>query len=208
MPSGTTWSRLRFSEAQRIGAELLVVDTLPQFAGIEGDGENTSGRALDAVRPLQEAAGAKGLGVLVTRHERKSGGEVGDSGRGSSAFAGAADIVMSLRRPEGNANPNLRVIHSVGRFDETPDTLVVELTESGYRALGSEQALGVYRARTSLRDVLPSGEADALPLEDLVASTGIGRSSLQEALRAMVEEGETLRVGRGVKGDPVRYHLK
>ena len=44
------------------------------------------------MQPLQQAAAAEGLGVLVSQHERKSGGEVEDSGRGSSAFAGAADI--------------------------------------------------------------------------------------------------------------------
>ncbi len=195
-------------EAQRISAKLIVVDTLPQFAGIEGDGENTSGRALDAVRPLQQVVGDHGVSVLVTRHERKSGGEVGDSGRGSSAFAGAADIVISLRRPEGNANPNLRVIHGVGRFDETPDTLVIEFREQGYRSLGSEHALGVHRARTAIEDALPRSEESALILEELVATTGQGRSLLQEALKAMKQEGIIETTGDGKRGSPHAYYLK
>ena len=88
------------SECKRRGARLLVVDTMAQFAGLHGDSENNAGNALEAIRPLQLGA-AQGLGVVFSRHERKSGGEVGDSGRGSSAFGGAVDTILSLRRPEG-----------------------------------------------------------------------------------------------------------
>src|ERR1700689_3865482 len=70
-------------QCKRVGASLLVVDTLPQFAGLKGDSENNSGDALEAMLPLQHAAAA-GIGTILSRHERKSGGEVGDSGRGSS----------------------------------------------------------------------------------------------------------------------------
>lgn len=51
--------------------------------------------------PLQDAAHA-GLTVIVCRHERKGGGDVGDSGRGSSATWGDVDIILQLRRPEGH----------------------------------------------------------------------------------------------------------
>jgi hypothetical protein len=81
------------AKCRELGARLLVVDTLPQFAGVRGDAENNAGAALEAVAPLQVAAG-DGLAVIVLRHERKSGGEVGDSGRGSSAYSGACDIVL------------------------------------------------------------------------------------------------------------------
>ena len=190
----------------RLGASLLIVDTLSQFAGIDGEAENSSGAALEAMKPLQLAAARHNLGVIASRHERKSGGDVGDSGRGSSAFAGAADIVMSLRRPEGNANPTLRVIHAIGRYDETPDRLVIELTADGYKARGTEKALGIYRARAELEDKLPR-EGDGLTLEELMRATGLGRSSLQEALDAMCKEGSVVRSGKGVKGSALRYRL-
>jgi hypothetical protein len=112
---GMTWTDVAaaaVSECKRVGAYLLVVDTLPQFAGLRGDSENNSGDALAAMEPLLRAA-SEGVGVMLTRHERKSGGEVGDSGRGSSAFAGAVDIVLSLRRPEGNAKKTLRVLQAL-----------------------------------------------------------------------------------------------
>jgi hypothetical protein len=126
-------------KAAEIGAGALFVDTLGQFAGIRGDGENNTGAAQEAMRPLQEAA-ARGLAVVLTRHERKGGGEVGESGRGSSAFGGAVDVILSIRRGEGNTRPTVRVIESLSRFDEAPDKLVIELTDGGYRSLGDATA--------------------------------------------------------------------
>jgi hypothetical protein len=207
---GTDWRTVvadAVEECVRLDVRLLVVDTLPQFAGIVGDGENSSGSALDAMAPLKEATDLHGLAVIASRHERKSGGEVGDSGRGSSAFAGAADIVLSLRRPEGNASPNLRVIHAIGRFDETPETLAIELTDRGYEARGTEHALGIHRARKAMSDVLPRSEEEAMSVEELREATGLGRSALQEALKSMKDDGEVGQRGRGAKGDPYRFWL-
>ncbi len=40
-------------KCENIGSKLLVVDTLPQFAGLARDGENDAGAALAAIEPLQ-----------------------------------------------------------------------------------------------------------------------------------------------------------
>jgi len=114
-------------EAERRGAKVLVVDTLSRFAGIHGDGENQSGEADAASAPLIRAA-ARGLAVISIRHERKAGGDVADAGRGSSAFGGAVDTVITIRRGEGKSASTVRSIAALSRFDDVPDTLVVELT--------------------------------------------------------------------------------
>ena len=59
--------------------------------------ENDAAEALRASRPLQQAA-QSGLGVIATCHHRKGGGALGESRRGSSAFGGAVDIIVSLTR--------------------------------------------------------------------------------------------------------------
>ena len=64
------------NECKQRRAKLLIVDTLTQFTGIEGDSENNAGDALAATQPLQQAT-AEGIGTLHVRHERKSGGAVG-----------------------------------------------------------------------------------------------------------------------------------
>ncbi|QYJ14220.1 hypothetical protein Rxycam_00016 [Rubrobacter xylanophilus DSM 9941] len=194
--------------AREVGAGVLVVDTLGQFAGLRGDAENSAGEALRAVQPLQRAAG-EGLAVLFCRHERKGGGEVGEAARGSSAFGGAVDIILSLRRPEGNTRPTVRVIESLSRFDGTPDKLVIELTDEGYRALGDTAAFAQQQAREAILDTLPALQEHAMTtaeVVDAVRGRGVGRTVAAATLTRLVEEGVVLRSGSGRRGDPYRYH--
>ena len=193
-------------EAVRRDANLLVIDTLPQFAGLKGDGENSATAALAAMAPIQEVAATHDLAVVIVRHERKSGGQVGDSGRGSSAFAGAVDLIVSIRRVEGNSRPNIRELHALSRFDETPDVLAVELTEDdGYRALGDKAAVAESEAREAILEAAPTSEAAAVNLTMLVMVIGLGRTTAQKAIDSLLEAGKLRRVGEGVKGSPYRY---
>jgi hypothetical protein len=83
---------------ERVGANLLVVDTLYRILGLKGEEINQSGRGDEAIGNLAELAARLNLGVLVARHERKSGGEISVSGLGTIAASGAADIVAVIRR--------------------------------------------------------------------------------------------------------------
>lgn len=205
--SGFGWEqvvRAAAEEAVARGAGLLVVDTLPQFARLQGDAENNAGAALAALQPLQEAAAIHNLAVVIVRHERKSGGEVGDSGRGSSAFAGAVDIILSVRRTEGNGNANVRTIQAAGRFDEIPPVQVVELTARGYEARGEGTALTAINARASILKTLPTS-GPGMTLEEIMEATEVGRTTTQDELRKMVNKEEIIREGEGKKGNPYRY---
>ena len=80
-------ARAASDECQRLDSTFLVVDTGAQFTKLAGDSENNAGDVLRAMQPLQEATAA-GVAVILVWHERKSGGEVGDAGRGSCAVGG------------------------------------------------------------------------------------------------------------------------
>lgn len=193
-----------FEKCKAEGAELVVVDTLPQFAGIRGEGENSSGAALEAVEPLQLMASG-GVGSLISRHERKSGGEVGDSGRGSSAFAGAADIVLALTRAEGG-NDRVRLLRSLSRYDETPAQWVIELDGEGhYISRGDESAYARTQARLALLEHLPLTEAAGITGAEWCSAARVARTTGQDALRELVSEGIAVKIGGGVKGDPFKY---
>jgi hypothetical protein len=160
------------------------------------------------MQPLQEAA-AKGLAVCITRHERKGGGEVGESGRGSSAFGGAVDIILSIRRADGNVRPTVRLIESLSRFEETPDKLVIELTADGYRSLGDATAFAEQEACQAILEVLPARAEHALISADLfdkLKEQDIKRTSAQTALEALIHEGSVVRSGAGKRGDPYRHY--
>ncbi len=202
--------RAAAAECRLRGAKVLVVDTLGQFADLTGDSENDAGRALEAMKPIQQAA-AEGLAVIIVRHERKSGGSVGDAGRGSSAFAGAADIVLSLRRPEGNHRPTIREIVALSRLDETPAQMFIELTQEGYRVLGKVADLARQEAEVAILETLPTERENALSQDDLLREikekTGleIKKTTAGEVLKLL--RGRIGHLGAGKKGDPYKYYL-
>ena len=203
---GCDWTAIVEAAADECVARnacLLVVDTLSRFAGIRGDGENSAGEADAAMAPLQAAA-AQGLAVVVLRHERKSGGDVGDSGRGSSAFGGAVDILLALRRRGGNAPTNTRVIKALSRFSETPEELVIELTDQGYVALG---AIGEPEGRETAGRIIEflTAADGAQTIEEMLREIGCARTTLQKALDGLERNGQVARSGAGVRGDPLRF---
>jgi hypothetical protein len=215
-----TWPQrvgVAVEKAMEVGAVLLVVDTLAWWAGLRGDEENSAGAALTVMEPLLGAVGNHPIGVSVLRHERKSGGEVGQSTRGSSAFGGSVDIVLALKRPEGNpgANPNMRVIHSLSRFDETPAELMVELTDNGYVAHGDVHAVAFATAKEAALEGLKTGKLNehnerihTLTFDELLTACeakGVKRSTLQDALDHLCKQFLVKKTGAGKKGDPFRY---
>ncbi len=195
------------AKAKEIEAEVLIVDTIGQWAGLKGDDENKAGAALAAVQPLQLAA-AEGLAVLVIRHARKMGGDLGDEGRGSSAFSGAVDVLLSLRRAEGN-RPRVRVLHGISRFSETPETLAIELADDGgtYIPLGDAGTLARSQVIDKIIAMAPRTAGEAVGAYTLATTTGLRRNVVDAAIEEMVSTGWMERTGTGKKGSPYLVHL-
>lgn len=199
-------------DALRDGYGLLVVDTVGKMAGLME--ENAAGEGAAMMVPLQNAA-HDGMAVLVCRHERKTGGEVGESGRGSSAISGDVDVILQLRRPEGNQPANRRVIESLSRYSETPEKIVVELTEEGYILLGDEEAVTMADALRFVSGVLNEFDQkqgctiDELleAQEDVSGQTRLERSAIRRALHELVFRGEVQQSGLGKRGSPFRFAL-
>jgi hypothetical protein len=192
--------------AQNVGAVLLAVDTLGDWSNVVSDEENASGAALEAMRPLQAAAAA-GLAVLSVRHDRKSGGDVGDSGRGSSAYAGASDVLVSVRRAQGQGHENRRVLAAVGRFDEVPAELVVDFAGGEYVACGDARAVAHSEALEWVREHLPMGRDWAATVAELLqrakdSDADVSRSTLQRALGELMDSGEAAAEKGAAPGHP------
>lgn len=202
-PAGTAWKVMAedsVREALNRGAGLLIVDTLPQFSELRGDAENNVGDALEAIRPLQEAA-AQGLAVIVVRHDRKSGGEVGDSARGSTAFGGAVDIVISLRRMGGHGMERRREIHALSRFDETPERLVIGLLDGEYVALGDAAEVALADAARLVESTLAESKDEAMTESELLEDLGdrVRRTTARKALTHLMEARRVRRKPGGGK---------
>jgi len=208
---GMTFSNIMLeavSRAQEVGAGVIVVDTAPAWMGLKGEEENQSGPVLEAMSHLQNAA-AQGFAVLPIRHDRKSGGSVGTSARGSSAYTGAADIVLQLRRPQNGTRRSVRELHAVSRFDDTPELLLIELTAEGYVAHGSATAVALDDAKKAIERTAPASEADAKRLDDILADIDVNVSGAtgQRAADELLKEGVLGKVGNCVRGNPFKFFL-
>jgi hypothetical protein len=142
--------------------------------------------------------------VVLGVHERKSGGEIGDAARGSSAQIGAVDHIVLLRRHEGATRPNIRRLETLGRFS-SPTDHVIELIESGYELLGTVDEVKEQTDKDKILTALPIDAGSALTVEQLVEDTGIGHTKLRELLEELEQAGHVLHTGYGKRGSPFRY---
>jgi hypothetical protein len=203
---GVKWAhivkRVR-EECREFHARLVVVDTVFYFAYKSGMDENSSGSAIEIMQPLGELA-SHGIAVVAIRHERKDSGDVGDVGRGSSAFGGVPDILISIRRPSGGHRPTMRELRMESRFSETPSELMVELTPTGFVNCGSGADVEFRRALKQIREAI-SSHKDGMTLGKIHKSTGVGRTTAQKAILRLIKKGLIVQKGKGRKNDPFIY---
>lgn len=195
-------------KALDIGAEMMIVDTIGRLASLAGDAENNAGAAQAAMEPL-EAAAAAGLAVIMGRHSRKAGGEPQEAGRGSSAWSGVSDIVIQLTKPGASHPPTVRKVSSVSRFEETPDEILIQLTDRGYQLLGSEGAVAFAEAETLLRRALADAGGE-MPQADLLRvrddqDKPVGEGTARRVLEAWQQLHKAERIGQGGRRDPLRW---
>lgn len=200
---GAPWPEVAASAVEKArseGAIVLVVDTISRFARIVD--ENDAGQMNAAMTPLEDAAAA-GLGIWVPHHERKSGGSVEDAGRGSSAFGGAVDILLRLRRGEGATPKTVRVLEALSRFDATPEQLAIELVDGSYVARGPEGDVTFQQAKVALDGALTAEPATLEELKERL--DGVKDKTLRKALGEAVRDGKAVRLGEGKKGSPYKW---
>jgi archaellum biogenesis ATPase FlaH len=198
------------AEMKRIGAKVLVIDTLSYWALGDAD-ENSASDALRAMDPLLKAA-AEDIAIIIVRHMRKSGGDTVTAARGSSAITGSVDVVCMLSHHA--AGPTFRVIDATGRFRESVFKLVIELTPSNtYVQHGNGQQIA-QQAQLALEQLVISqlrpDEPSALAEKEILALLAkspkpIGRTKLSETLKELVKAGAIRQRGRGTNNDPMRY---
>jgi hypothetical protein len=200
---GPAWRELAptvVDDAVRIGAGLLIVDTLGAFSP---GYENSPNSINAALRPLQDAA-RRGLAVLAVRHERKSGGSVGDSGLGATAMTAGVDVVLALQRPP-NYSGSARKLCALSRFEETPEEIAIELHDGVYARTESLDPATEQAERAVLAQVGP-GEHSARTVEEIGLLAGFGRTQCRDLLARLHAKGSLLRVGAGTKGNALRYY--
>ena len=188
--------------------DMIVIDTLGTFAPWEN--ENDAAQVTATLNPLFKLTEA-GIAVVPVHHIGKVDGSEGRAARGSTAIGAAMDVLLELRRfKPDELDDRRRVLSGLGRFDEIPSEVVIELAEdgSGYTASGDKKAVAAREIHGAIQDVLPEGQPGMTTDDVLAALPKSDRrrtADVKKALREGVETGTWQRSGTGKKGNPFRF---
>ncbi len=191
-------------EANNVG--LIVVDPIANL--IPGE-ENVSGAMLDFLLPLT-AFTQRDVAVWLLHHPRKSDGGEGRAARGSGALPGFVDIMLEMRRHDGDPATRVRRLVAYSRYGETPPELTIELAEDGlsYKRLTSTLAASLSYLGKTILSVLV-GCHEALTVQEIAHNWPMGHEqpnirSLHNVLRAGLNYW-WVRIGNGNRSSPYRY---
>ncbi len=191
-------------EARRIRAVLLCIDTLTAWGRFGRDAEKDAGAMQDALGAVLDAAG-EDLAVLLIHHLRKSDAEEGQGARGSSAIAGAMDVVLELRRAKEMPSDTFRSLQAYSRFRETPlDEQILELRGASVLRQGGAAEVRAAAASERTLDHLRATREPATR-DEVCAGIGGKRECTARALKALLSRGAIVRTGTGKPGSPYRY---
>lgn len=186
--------------------DLVALDTLVNLWPVRD--ENDASQVQAALMPLHTIGDRPA--ILPVHHNRKSDGQEATAARGSGALSGWVDTIIEFRRfAAGDRSDRRRVLTGYGRHDETPDELVVELTDRGtYTAHGARDEVRTRDLTALLLQALPAdgdGSAVSEILEALPPDQRPTRNLLYAALGVGERAGLWVRSGDGRRGSPHRF---
>lgn len=189
---------------QRRRVDLLIMDTLSNLWPVKD--ENDAACVQSALMPLHRVV--KHAAAMLVHHNRKSDGHEATAARGSGALMAFVDTIVELRRySQTDRHDRRRVLTGYGRYDETPEEQVVELTQGGYVSHGDRNSI----LRTDLAEIiltlLPADPPGLTADELLIAWPGPkpGAYPLRQTLKDGTEAMRWGREGAGIRGQPFTY---
>jgi hypothetical protein len=191
--------------------DLVVIDALAAL--LPGYAETCAPKLLDCLLPLQALAG-RGPAMWLMHHPAKGTRADGQTGRGSGALSGFADIVMEMsccRR--ARSRDRRRRICAYSRYVETPRHLILELSADGtdYLVRTDPAGAALVQPWPELLHILANA-TDKITQQQLLERWPVedgapDRSTLSRWLRRAVRQGVVCRAGTGYRDSPFRYWL-
>jgi hypothetical protein len=204
--------------------DVVVFDTISKLWPARD--ENDAGEVENALMPLWNITNT-GAGLILVHHNRKSGGKDFTGARGSGGLPAFAETIVEFARSSDESKDCKRVLTSGGRYRETPDKWLIELTPAGYVAHGDPDDLTPDRkveigvaAATNVEDwtaravrLLSDDPMLAMTQAELVArleagdrGKGVRKADLVAWLRDRVSDRTLERIGQGTKSSPYRWY--
>jgi hypothetical protein len=190
--------------------DLVVLDTIGSLWPCHD--ENDASQVTASLMPLHNLTRA-GAGVLVVHHIKKTDGGEGTGARGSTALPAFCDVLVELRRYEPeNAEDRRRTLTALSRYDETPHQLVLELTDTGYRCIGSKSDAKQSDRWAVVIEIL-STEGPGQTIDEIrgawpeVEVAKPAARTLRADFAKWGEHGRVTSTGAGSRGNPHRFRL-
>lgn len=203
-PLDSTFQNLKaledFIQQNQIG--LVLVDTLSMFWSVLE--ENDNAKVIREVKPLLHIARITQAAVGLVHHTSKAGGELGRSIRGASSLLGIVDQAMILEMRQGGKQ-NQRILKTIGRYSESPAELVLELEGNQWKSLGTGS--DAYK-EDQLEHLIGCLTKQPQPVTWIVTASELSEKQVRKSLGILIERGEIVKSGSGLKGDPFLYRLK
>jgi hypothetical protein len=181
------------------GVRLVLLDTLSRYWRIRDENDNAEIERL--VGPFVDLAHETDAAVVLIHHHRKSGGTDGHAIRGGGGLLALVDQALSLeKRADGAGNPHQRVLRAIGRYDDSPAELIIELEGDEYRAVGTPGHVA-----SEAQQALVLGVLTDVPqtVAALMAATKLSRSQMDRVLKSL--GARVARQGEGTRNDSYRY---
>jgi hypothetical protein len=198
------------SYLKRIQAErdydLIILDTLANLWPVKD--ENDAARVQEALMPLHQLVDNAAL--MLVHHSRKSDGTEATSSRGSGALPAFVDTIIEFRRFRAtDRKDRKRVLTGYGRHEETPDEVVVELSEHGYVTCGGDREVLEGRDISAVIDGILPTSGPGLTADQILDlwpdEARPNRNRFFAALGQGVDSGRYARQGHGKKGSPYSF---
>jgi hypothetical protein len=166
--------------------DIAIVDTIRAFCDIPD--ENDAATVSRGLQSFISVARDVRCALVLVHHARKADGIYA----GSHAFAGAADVLVTLKRVENH--PTQRELTALSRFEETPHSVLLELTDGEYRVLGSATAYQLRSVAARLSEILSATPVTTRELRDTLGEPRPHYETVRRALWLLLEEGLARRI--------------
>ncbi len=203
-PLDNTFQNLKaledFIQQNQIG--MVLVDTLSMFWSVLE--ENDNAKVIQQVKPLLDLARKTQAAVGLVHHTSKAGGDHGRAVRGASSLLGIVDQALLLELRQGGKQ-NQRILKIIGRYSESPAELVLELEGNQWKSLGTGS--DAYK-EDQLEHLIGCLTKQPQPVTWIVTASELSEKQVRKSLGILIERGEIVKSGSGLKGDPFLYRLK
>lgn len=167
---------------EKLSIQLLIIDPLIKWK--PGTRENVAEEIGLVMYDLQNIVQKTGCTILVIHHNRKAGGDYGDSLRGSSAILGSCDVALELVR-EDSGTAVLKVVSRLSIVED--ERLELDPESLTWYSLGPAAGAKVKRRRDEIVRIIRA--QGPIGREGIASEVGESKSTVWRDLELLTKQG-------------------